>query len=155
MVNLLKARKIKKARKPHFFRQEWFRFGNQRKKWLKWRKPRGNQSKMRMHKKSRGAWVDAGYGAPVAVRGLHPSGLRELIVHNSQQLAVATKNFAVRIAHGVGGRKRAEIMKATEEMKLKVLNPFKAKPKAEKKIEAKPSEKKVEVKTEAKPEAKK
>ena len=124
MVNLLKARKAKKQKKPNFYRQEWFRMGNQRKKWRKWRTPRGNQSKLRMHKASRGAWVQAGYGSPAAVRGMHPSGLRELIVHNVQQLSAATKDFAVRIAHGVGGKKRAEIMKIAEGMKLKVLNPF-------------------------------
>src|SRR3989338_1386144 len=158
MVNLLKARKAKKAKKPHFYRQEWFRMGNQRKKWRTWRKPRGNQSKMRMHKASRGARVQAGYGSPAAVRGMHSSCLRELLVHNVQQLAAVGKDFAVRIAHGVGGKKRAEIMKAAGEMKLKVLNPFTAKVK-EKKVEVKPAEKKVEMKkpearTEMKPETK-
>ncbi len=162
MVNLLKARKAKKAKKPHFYRQEWFRMGNQRKKWRTWRKPRGNQSKMRMHKASRGARVQAGYGSPREVRGMHPSGLRELLVHNVHQLSMAGANFAVRIAHGVGGKKRAEIMKAADGMKLKVLNPFTAKvkeKKVEKKAEAKLPEKKTEIKkeikTEAKPEAKK
>ena len=153
MVNLLKARKAKKAKKPHFYRQEWFRMGNQRKKWRKWRKPRGNQSKMRMHKASRGARVQAGYGSPAAVRGFHPSGLRELLVHNVQQLSAVGKDFAVRIAHGGGGKKRAEIMKAAGEMKLKVLNPFTAKVK-EKKVEKKLEEKKVEVKAETKAENK-
>ena len=157
-MNLLKARKAKKAKKPHFYRQEWFRMGNQRKKWRKWRKPRGNQSKMRMHKASRGGRVQAGYGSPAAVRGLHPSGAREIIIHNVQQLGIAGKDFAVSIAHGVGGKKRAEIMKAAGEMKLKVLNPFTAKVK-EKKVEVKPAEKKVEMKkpearTEMKPETK-
>ena len=163
MVNLLKARKAKKQKKPNFYRQEWFRMGNQRKKWRKWRTPRGNQSKLRMHKASRGAWVQAGYGSPAAVRGMHPSGVRELIVHNVQQLSAATKDFAVRIAHGVGGKKRAEIMKAAEGMKLKVLNPFTAKPK-EKKAEKKTDDKiqikvlekeKTEIKKEIKLEAKK
>ena len=146
-MNLLKARKAKKAKKPHFYRQEWFRMGNQRKKWRKWRKPRGNQSKMRMHKASRGGRVQAGYGSPAAVRGLHPSGAREIIIHNVQQLGIAGKDFAVRIAHGVGGKKRAEIMKAAGEMKLKVLNPFVAKVK-EKKVEERVTEKKVEMKKE-------
>ncbi len=153
MVNLLKARKAKKAKKPHFYRQEWFRMGNQRKKWRTWRKPRGNQSKMRMHKASRGARVQAGYGSPAAVRGMHSSGLRELLVHNVQQLSMVSKDFAVRIAHSVGGKKRAEIMKAADGMKLKVLNPFVAKQK-EKKVEKKVEEKKIEMKAEVKKETK-
>lgn len=126
-MNLLKVRKRKKSCKPNFFRQEWFRFGNQRKKWRKWRKPKGNQSKLRMHKKSRGAFVSAGYGSPGIVRGLHPSGLREIIIHNAQQLQLVGKDFAVRIAGTVGKKKRLEIMKKAEEMKLKVLNPLPAK----------------------------
>src|SRR3989338_7784115 len=125
-------------KRKKFFRQEWFRMGNRKKKWEKWRTPRGNQSKLRMHIKNKGFMPLVGYGSPKATRGVHPSGLKEAIVYNAQQLqfvASAGKSYAVRIAAGVGGLKRKSIQDAAEKLKLKILNP--------KKIEMRRKEKKI------------
>jgi large subunit ribosomal protein L32e len=39
-----------------------------------WRMPRGLHSKKRIQKKAKGPLPTPGFGSPVAVRGVHPSG---------------------------------------------------------------------------------
>lgn len=129
-------------KKPAFLRQEWYRMGNQRKKWLMWRKPRGNQSKLRMHIAGKGFMPNPGYGAPTETRGMHPCGMQEMMVNNTAQLAGLDASMqAVRIAGSVGDLKRLAIQKKAEELKLRVLNPKKIelrkKQKEEKKSEHK------------------
>ena len=89
-----------------------------------WRKPRGIQSKVKIKQKSRPRMPNAGYGAPKELRYLHPSGFKEVLVHNVNELLNLDKaKEAARIAHTVGERKRNEVLKKAEEMKIKVLNP--------------------------------
>jgi len=120
LKHLLAVRSAKNAARPKFRRQEWFRyrmFGDE------WRKPQGGQSKLRRHFGYRWNLPSIGYRGPRAVRGLHPSGFQEILVHNERQLEGldATKQ-AVRIAHGVGARKREMIEKACDDKGLRILN---------------------------------
>jgi len=118
--------RAKRHKKPKFLRQEWFRFKNIRRKWLKWRKPRGLHSKLRRHIKGKGFRPQPGYGTPKTLRGLHPCGLKEVLVSNKKELAgLNGKTTAVRIAKGVGALKRAEIQAEAARLKIKVLNPKK------------------------------
>lgn len=65
-----------------------------------------------------------GWRAPKELRGLHPSGLQEILVRSVKDLEKAdAKTQAVRISHTVGKKKRAEILKRAEETKIKILNP--------------------------------
>jgi len=117
---------MRDRKKPKFLRQEWFRFGNTRKKWLKWRSPKGNQSKLRMHIIGKGFMPTPGYGTPAELRGLHPCGLKEIIVNNIDELRLLdAKTCAARVAGGVGSRKRAAIQQEAERMKIRILNPKK------------------------------
>ena len=117
---LLAIRSAKNAQRPRFRRQEWFRyrkFGNE------WRKPQGGQSKLRRHFGYRWNIPSIGYRGPRSVRGLHPSGFREVLVHNERQLnGLDAATQAVRIAHGVGARKRELIEKACDDKGLRILN---------------------------------
>ncbi len=117
---LLALRAAKSAARPAFHRQEWFRykkFGDE------WRKPQGGQSKLRRHFGYRWNLPSVGYRGPKEVRGLHPSGFREVLVHNERQLEdLDPKTQAVRVAHGVGSRKRELIEKAADDKGLRVLN---------------------------------
>jgi large subunit ribosomal protein L32e len=117
---LLAVRFAKNAARPRFRRQEWFRY---RMFSDAWRKPQGGQSKLRRHFGYRWNVPSIGYRGPRAVRGLHPSGFQEILVHNPRQLEGldATKQ-AVRIAHGVGSRKRELIEKACDDKGLRILN---------------------------------
>lgn len=89
----------------------------------KWRAPRGSTSKLRRKEKSHGRQPNAGYGAPRNLRFLHPSGMREILIHNLNELQkIDAKKEAARIAASVGTKKRNEILKKAEEMKIKILN---------------------------------
>jgi len=120
LKRLLAFRSAKNAARPKFRRQEWFRY---RKFADAWRKPQGGQSKLRRHFGYRWNLPSIGYRGPRAVRGLHPSGFQEVLVHNERQLeGLDAAKQAVRIAHAVGSRKRELIEKACDEKGLRVLN---------------------------------
>ena len=89
-----------------------------------WRRPKGLHSKLRKRIKSKGKIPSPGYGAPKNLKYLHPSGFKEVLIHNVKELErIDPKKEAARIAHTVGKKKRKEILKKAEELKIKVLNP--------------------------------
>lgn len=117
--NLLLRRNINN-RRPAFLRQEWFRYKRIPKNW---HKPDGVQSKMRRNFNKRPTVVSIGFRGPKAVRGLHPSGFEEIIVHNVKDLEqLNPKTQAARIGGSVGTKKRIEIGKKAEELDLRILN---------------------------------
>jgi large subunit ribosomal protein L32e len=119
---LLSLRNRMNAKRPAFRRQEWFRY---KRLGQVWRKPRGRHSKLRKHLRYRGNVPSIGFRGPRAVRGLHPSGFEEVLVHTVRDLEpVDPARQAVRIAHGVGTRKRIAIEEAAEERGVRVLNPM-------------------------------
>ena len=90
----------------------------------KWRKPKGKQSKLREKQKSHGRWATVGYRAPKELRYLHPSGYKEVLLTNIKDLEkIDVKTQAIKISHTVGKKKRIEILKRAEELKIKILNP--------------------------------
>ena len=118
---LLRLREKMKRKRPDFVRQESWRYVRVKESW---RRPRGIDSKMRLKVKGWPRCPEVGYRGPRAVRGLHPSGFEEVIVHNVEELQkVDPERQAVRIAHTVGGRKRAEIIAEAERLGITVLNP--------------------------------
>jgi len=110
-----------KKRMPKFRRQEWFRF---RRLGEKWRRPRGKDSKMRMGKSGKPAMPAVGYKSSKLLRGLHPSGLAEVIVSSPRDIeGVNPSKQVVRIASSVGRRKREQIIARAKELGIRVLNP--------------------------------
>jgi large subunit ribosomal protein L32e len=91
----------------------------------RWRKPRGIDSKKRIRQASEGACPRIGYKNAPEVRFLHPSGMKEIMIHNTKEIVEGMKNVVLRIAGSVGGRKRVEIQKKADSLKLRVLNPAK------------------------------
>jgi len=115
---LIRVRDEKRAR----FR----RYGRDVKKRLAetWRKPKGQHNKLRRQIKAKGPIPRPGYGSPVMVRGLHPSGFQDMVVATPAAMAALDPNVhAVRIAAAVGGRKRAEIRDLAEKAGFRILNP--------------------------------
>jgi len=115
---LIRVRDEKRAR----FR----RYGRDVKKRLAetWRKPKGQHNKLRRQIKAKGPIPRPGYGSPVMVRGLHPSGFQDMVVATPAAMAALDPNVhAVRIAATVGGRKRAEIRDLAEKAGFRILNP--------------------------------
>jgi large subunit ribosomal protein L32e len=88
-----------------------------------WRKPRGQHNKQREQKKAKGNLPKPGFGSPIAVRGMHPSGFYEVLIFSADDLdGLNAKTHAVRISANVGNRKRAGIQEKALSAGLKVLN---------------------------------
>jgi large subunit ribosomal protein L32e len=118
---LLKLRKRAKQKKPEFLRSESWRYSKMSESW---RRPRGLDHKMRRKIKGWPAMVSTGYKGPKIARGLHPSGLREVLVHNVNEISEVDPTVqAARIAHTVGKKKRALILAEAKKKKIIVLNP--------------------------------
>ena len=128
----LKVRARAKNKKPAFVRAESWKYDRFS---ISWRRPRGLDNKIRRKIKGWPAGVSVGYKGPKIARGLHPSGYREVLVYNVQDLSTIDPNTqAARIAHTVGKRKRALIVAEAKKLNIKILN-FKVSPEAEKKEE--------------------
>jgi large subunit ribosomal protein L32e len=98
-------------------------FGKKRQLSDSWRKPRGQHNKQREQKKAKGALPKPGFGSPVAVRGMHPSGFFEVLVTSLKDLeGLDPKTQAVRLGGTVGTRKRIIIQEQAVSAGLKVLN---------------------------------
>ncbi len=98
-------------------------YGKKRQLSDSWRKPRGQHNKQREQKKAKGALPKPGFGSPIAVRNMHPSGFFEVMVFTLGDLeGLDPKTQAVRIAAQVGTRKRAAIQDKAITSGLRVLN---------------------------------
>jgi len=120
----LQLRARLKSKKPKFRRQESWRYKRVSEVW---RKPDGIDSKMRIKRKGWPKSVEIGYRGPRKTRHIHPSGYEEILVRNVDDLAkVNPETHAIRIAHTVGMKKRAEISVRAGERHIHVLNPLPA-----------------------------
>jgi large subunit ribosomal protein L32e len=138
----LKLRARAKNKKPKFIRAESWKYDRFS---VSWRRPRGLDNKIRRKIKGWPAGVSVGYKGPKIARGLHPSGYREVLVNNVQELSIVDPSTqAIRIAHTVGKRKRGLIIAEAKKLDIKILN-IKVSAEAEKKEEE--TEEKTEGKT--------
>lgn len=88
-----------------------------------WRRPRGNHNKQRLQKKAKGPLPTPGYGSPLAVRNMHPSGYMDVLVFTASELgALDPAVHAVRIGGTVGMKKRLDIQEKAAGAGFKVLN---------------------------------
>lgn len=103
----------------------WGRFGKKnlrtRKnpKYDKWRKPRGEDMLLR---KDDGMLVQSGYRTPKAIRFMHPSGYREVLIQSARDFNMMKPHEAARISGTVGRKKKIALIKIANEKKIQVLN---------------------------------
>jgi len=133
MENLLKLKAQQKKKKPKFARQE----AHVRKRLgFAWRRPKGIHSKMREKRVGKHAQVRAGYRTLRKVRGLHKTGLTQVLVSNLSQLEKLNKETQIAIFSATIGSKKKQIMlKQAIESGIKIAN-IKNPKKAIEKIEA-------------------
>ena len=116
----LSYRKHLKTRKPNFIRQDAHK---KVKLGEKWRKPKGIQSKMRLHRKGYRKSVSKGYKSPVLIRGALSNGLFPVYVDNLSKLeSVDPKTQAIIIMAKTGIRKKIDIIKKAQELKINIAN---------------------------------
>jgi large subunit ribosomal protein L32e len=121
LAQLLELRRSIAQHRPEFVRPESWRYARLP---PNWRKPKGMDNKVRKSVKGWPKRVKVGYRGPAEIRGYHPSGHIEVIVHNLDELArLIPEKDIVRLGGTVGARKRVEIMKRASELGLKVVNP--------------------------------
>ena len=92
------------------------------KKWQKWRLPRGLDI---YFKKEDGLVPGTGYRTPMKIRFVHPSGYKEKLVRNEKEIAdleTVKASVAARISGTVGKKKKREMLKRADSLKIKVLN---------------------------------
>jgi len=116
----------KTRRTPRFARQESWRLIRVKEGW---RRPRGKTSKMRLGMRGWPRTVKVGYKRRRSERGLHPSGLTEILVRRPADLEkVDPKTQIVKISHTVGERKRIAIVERAEALEITIANPGTRKP---------------------------
>ncbi|MBI2142088.1 hypothetical protein HYU15_01190 [Candidatus Woesearchaeota archaeon] len=120
IAELLETRRRIKAKKPEFLIQDYHR---RKELPRKWRKPRGMHSKMRMRKKGHPKQAEIGYGSPKQTRHLDRKGMKRALISGAKDLDAIDKSTETAvIRHGVGLRKREQILKAAEQKGITVAN---------------------------------
>jgi large subunit ribosomal protein L32e len=89
-----------------------------------WRKPKGQDNKIRLEIKGYPPRVKIGYRTMKSIRNIHPSGYVEILVHRKEDLiGLKPDKHAIRIASTVGKLKRLSILEEANRLGLRVLNP--------------------------------
>ncbi len=101
---LLDIKKNKKAQKPAFLRRNFMK--NKRSRVSRaWRAPIGLHNKLRRRRRGVGQWVMPGYKMPCAVRGLTGTGLKPVVVENTEQMKALKADIHCAILKGSSGKK--------------------------------------------------
>jgi len=119
----LRKRRFKLRKKlPKFRRQESWKYAKLSESW---RRPKGLDNKMRKDIKGVPPRVKVGYRTPRDIRGLHPSGLRPLIVSDIEQLErLKGQDLIVVISSRVGRRTKRAMTDKAKSLGLRIANPF-------------------------------
>jgi len=112
-------------KKPKFLRTDWhkkIRLGKGVKKNLKWHGAKGRQNKLRLNRKGRMQRPKVGWGSPKSIRNL-VLGISAVRVENVKDIEAVKKDVGIIIGK-VGKKKRLEIIKRANELKITILNRY-------------------------------
>ena len=73
-------------------------------------------------RKDDGMLVQSGYRTPKAIRFMHPSGYREVLIQSARDFNTMKPHEAARISGTVGRKKKIALIKIANEKKIQVLN---------------------------------
>ena len=117
---LLRIRAQKKKKSPSFVRVESWRRVKVKKSW---RKARGIDNQTRRKSKKGVKSPEPGYRGPKKVRGLHPSGLEDVVIVSPQDIeGLNPETHGVRISSRLGTRKRIALIELVRDKGFRVLN---------------------------------
>jgi large subunit ribosomal protein L32e len=117
---LMELRNRINKKRPSFRRVESWRY---KRVSDSWRKARGIDSNTRKKKKSGIKSPTVGYRNPKKVRGLHPSGYKEVRITTIQDLKNLNKNqHALKISTKLGSKKRVALIDYCQRRGFKILN---------------------------------
>lgn len=120
MKEELAKRKERKAKKPTFRKQDAHK---KAKLSDSWRKPRGRQSKIRLHKRGYARHLSNGWGSPKSVKGLSPEGLNQVPVSTIAELsALDAKKDGVILNRTLGAKKKEALIVKAKELHITILN---------------------------------
>lgn len=112
---------IKKKRRIRFMRYLAWEFWKFERK-DSYRRPKGNDNKMRLEIKGYPPKVKIGYRNMRAIRGLHPSGLKPVVVRNVRELeGLDPRAHILYISSTLGLKKRGELIRAAQERGFRVV----------------------------------
>ena len=97
------------------------KLGKRRKKYRKWRRPRGRHNKIREKRVGYPVMPTVGYKTAKKDSG-KIQGLAPMLVNNLRDLSKLDKGNLVILSSKLGARKKLEVIKKAEEMNLKILN---------------------------------
>ena len=118
---LLRIKKMLRKKRPSFRRIESWRY--KRVKRSGWRAAKGIDSKTRQKLKSGVKSPNVGYRSPKKLRGLHPSGLIEKVIHNLNQINELDPNIhGLKISSKIGNKKRMGMIEKAQLKNFKILN---------------------------------
>ena len=115
-----------KKKKPLFLRRDWYKkikFGKGVKKNQKWRTAKGRHNKTRLGRKGYGTRPKIGYGADNKTKN-QIEGLEMIRIETQNQLTNLKSGQGIIIAR-IGKKKREEIIKEANKMKLVITNKYK------------------------------
>jgi large subunit ribosomal protein L32e len=120
MTDALTQRKQIKAKKPVFLAQDTHKKTRIR---PRWKRPRGLQSKVRLHKRGYRRSVSTGWRSPKAVRGLSPEGLVPIRIETLAHLeGLDPKTHGALISGRVSIKTKKILYDAARERKITILN---------------------------------
>ena len=117
---LMRIRDKLSKKRPSFRRVESWRFKRVKNSW---RKSRGIDSQTRKKEKSGVKSPSIGYRSPKKVRGIHPSGYKEVMVFNVNDLkGLNNKKHALKLSGRLGAKKRITLIDYAQNRGFKILN---------------------------------
>ncbi|MFP3297246.1 MAG: 50S ribosomal protein L32e [Vulcanisaeta sp.] len=119
---LMRVRVLMERREPRWMSMDEWRFLRVAHR-ESWRRPKGDDNKIRLEIKGYPKRVKIGYGKPRLVRNLHPTGFKLVTVHRPEDVdKVDPTREAIVIGRTVGLRKRVEIVRRAIERGVRVIN---------------------------------
>lgn len=89
----------------------------------RWRFPGGKHSGVRQKHRGKVPLPSPGYGSPKLVYGLHPSGLKPVLIHTAKALLVLNPtNEGAVVSSTLGAKKKLEVLRLAQEKNIRLLN---------------------------------